>query len=154
MSALSRISTRAKKNNNFTGNQTAVCNNFNVCISVCDFPLFFFFQLHFKGPCRIDAAFRWSNGFVYLFLGSRYYRYNETRHGIDPGYPRPIRDHWNGIPSSIDGVFRYVNGITYFFKGNQYYRFNDSSLSVDPGYPRPISDFWLGVPDDIDDVIK
>lgn len=116
--------------------------------------IFPFLQLHFKGPCRIDAAFRWSNGFVYLFLGSRYYRYNETRHGIDPGYPRPIRDHWNGIPSSIDGVFRYVNGITYFFKGNQYYRFNDWSLSVDPGYPRPISNFWLGVPDDIDDVIE
>lgn len=162
VSALSRISTRAKKKiisqqepigSCFTGNQTAVCNKFNVCISVCDyFP--FFFQFHFKGPCRIDAAFRWSNGFVYLFLGSRYYRYNETRHGIDPGYPRPIRDHWNGIPFSIDGVFRYVNGITYFFKGNQYYRFNDSSLSVDPGYPRPISNFWLGVPDDIDDVIK
>ncbi|XP_020601148.1 matrix metalloproteinase-14-like [Orbicella faveolata] len=105
-------------------------------------------------PCKIDAVFRWSNGFVYFFLGSNYYRYNESRHVIDPGYPRPTSSHWKGVPSSIDGVFRYANGFTYFFKGNQYYRFNDTSLSVDPGYPRPISDYWEGVPNDIDDVIS
>jgi len=105
-------------------------------------------------PCKIDAVFRWSNGLVYFFLGSNYYRYNESRHVIDPGYPRPISDFWKGIPSSIDGVFRYANGFTYFFKGNKYYRFNDTSLSVDPGYPRSISDFWEGVPNNIDDVIS
>ena len=107
-----------------------------------------------QGPCKINSAFRWSNRFVYFFLGSNYYRYNESRPGIDPGYPRPIGDHWKGVPSSIDGVFRYANGFTYFFKGNKYYRFNDTSLSVDPGYPRLISDYWKGVPNDIDDVIR
>ena len=106
------------------------------------------------GPCKIDAAFRWSNGRIYFFLGSNYYRYNEDSREIDPGYPRPSSKHWQGVPSSLNGVFRYVNGMTYFFKGNQYYRFNDSSLSVDSDYPRLISDFWVGVPDDIDDVIR
>jgi len=105
-------------------------------------------------PCKIDAAFRWSNGRIYFFLGSNYYRYNEDSREIDPGYPRPSSKHWQGVPSSLNGVFRYVNGMTYFFKGNQYYRFNDSSLSVDSDYPRLISDFWVGVPDDIDDVIR
>ncbi|XP_078369717.1 uncharacterized protein LOC144653558 isoform X2 [Oculina patagonica] len=105
-------------------------------------------------PCKIDAVFRWSNGFVYFFLGSNYYRYNENRPGVDPGYPRPISDHWKGVPSSINGVFRYANGFTYFFKGKTYYRFNDTSLSVDPGYPRLISDYWVGVPNGIDDVIS
>lgn len=105
-------------------------------------------------PCKIDAAFRWSSGYIYFFLGSNYYRYNENLPGIDSSYPRPISDHWKGVPSSINGVFRYANGLTYFFKGNQYYRFNDTSLKVDEGYPRLMSDYWVGVPSDIDDVIS
>ena len=109
---------------------------------------------HSQGPCKIDAAFRWSNGYIYFFLGSNYYRYNENLPGIDLSYPRPISDHWKGVPSSINGVFRYANGLTYFFKGNQYYRFNDTSLKVDEGYPRLMSDYWVGVPSDIDDVIR
>ena len=55
MSALSRISKRKKKNH-FTGNQTAVCNKFNVCISVCDyFPFFFNFIL--KGLAELTLPF-------------------------------------------------------------------------------------------------
>ena len=65
VSALSRISTRAKKKiisqqepigSCFTGNQTAVCNKFNVCISVCDyFPFFFNFIL--KGLAELTLPF-------------------------------------------------------------------------------------------------
>ena len=106
------------------------------------------------GPCNIDSVFRWINGFVYFFSGESYYRYNETSHAIDTDYPRPINEHWRGVPNYIDGVFRYSNGITYFFKGSYYYRFNDTSLQVDPDYPRNISDFWRGIPSNIDDVIR
>ena len=113
-----------------------------------------YFFLVITGPCNIDSVFRWSNGFVYFFSGVSYYRYNETSHAIDTDYPRPINEHWRGVPNNIDGVFRYSNGITYFFKGSYYYRFNDTSLQVDPGYPKNISDFWKGIPSDMDDVIR
>lgn len=105
-------------------------------------------------PCTVDCIFRWSNGFIYIFSGSDYYRYNESRPGIDPDYPRPISSHWRGVPGEIDAVFRWANGVTYFFKADKYYRYNDTSLAVDPGYPRAISDFWHDVPSNIDDVIS
>ena len=89
-----------------------------------------------------------------MFSGSDYYRYNESRPGIDPYYPRPISSHWRGVPDKIDAVFRWANGVTYFFKADKYYRYNDTSLTVDPEYPRAISDFWHGVPSNIDDVIR
>ncbi|EDO40770.1 predicted protein, partial [Nematostella vectensis] len=96
---------------------------------------------------QIDAIFRWIDGFVYMFAGSNFYHYNESRHGLDPGYPRPIADHWHGVPSSIDGAFRYGDdGNTYFFKGDKYYRYNEQTGQVDPGFPRSIDDFWTGVP--------
>ena len=55
MSALSRKSTCAKKNH-FTGNQTAVCNKFNVCISVCDY-FRFFLNFILKGLAELTLPF-------------------------------------------------------------------------------------------------
>lgn len=54
VSALAHKHMRQK--NHFTGNQTAVCNKFNVCISVCDyFPFFFNFIL--KGLAELTLPF-------------------------------------------------------------------------------------------------
>ncbi|XP_028397800.1 uncharacterized protein LOC114521531 [Dendronephthya gigantea] len=105
-------------------------------------------------PCAVDSVFRWSDGYVYLFAGAGYYRYNEISRGIDSGYPRRISDNWHGVPNNIDGVFRYANGYTYFFKGSDYYRFNDVTRKVDAGYPKKIKSFWKGIPNNIDDVIR
>ena len=59
VSALARKHRRQKKNHftgNQTGNQTAVCNKFIVCISVCDyFPFFFNFIL--KGLAELTLPF-------------------------------------------------------------------------------------------------
>lgn len=97
--------------------------------------------------------FKWSNGYIYIFSGSDYYRYNESTRALDPDYPRPISTNWEGLPDDIDGAFRYANGVTYFFKGKYYYRYNDVINKVDTGFPRPIDD-WKGVPSDIDDVLR
>lgn len=54
VSALAHNHMRQK--NHFTGNQTAVCNKFNVCISVCDyFPSSFNFIL--KGLAELTLPF-------------------------------------------------------------------------------------------------
>ena len=100
----------------------------------------------------MDSLFRWSNGYIYIFSGSDYYRYNEALPGIEPDYPRRINKYWRGVPDNIDAVFRWTNGITYFFKNDMYYRYNDSTRAVDVGYPKRIDYFWHGVPTNVDDV--
>lgn len=54
VSALAQKHMRQK--NHFTGNQTAVCNKFNVCISVCDY-FRFFFNFILKGLAELTLPF-------------------------------------------------------------------------------------------------
>jgi len=116
----------------------------------------------------LDAAFyRKSNGRIYFFSGSQYWRLNDkyvldqtgaiaAGDAVDAGYPQNIADKWGGVPDDVDAVFQRDNGKIYFFKGGEYYRVTDKYLfdltadSVDAGYPQAISAKWTGVPDDVD----
>ena len=100
---------------------------------------------------RVDAAlWRDDNGKVYLFSGNQYVRFSKVSDGVDPGYPKPIAGHWNGMPASfnagIDAAFwRQSNGAIYFFKGSQYLRISDPAKGMDAGYPKPIAGHWPGL---------
>ena len=102
---------------------------------------------------------------TFVFKGTYYARldsFGEMR----AGYPRRIRDDWQGLPGNLDAALywreerdvRRVNGVwtstvtqesrTYFFKGRRYWRFENMRLL--PGYPRQISSGFVGLPDNID----
>uniref|UniRef100_A0A8C6PPF2 72 kDa type IV collagenase n=1 Tax=Nothobranchius furzeri TaxID=105023 RepID=A0A8C6PPF2_NOTFU len=55
---------------------------------------------------QIDAAFNFrKNRKTYLFSGDQFWRYDEDRATMDPGFPKPIAESWNGVPDGIDAAF-------------------------------------------------
>jgi len=105
----------------------------------------------------IKAAVNWGDGFVYLFRGDEYWKYDALSDRVDTPKPRKISDGWPTFPASfqtgIDAAFNSGTGKAYFFKGNQYLRYHigdDRVDTPDPGtspYPRDISDpnGWHGL---------
>ncbi|KAG5270064.1 hypothetical protein AALO_G00188260 [Alosa alosa] len=81
---------------------------------------------------NVDAAFSFSKSKkTYLFAGSRFWRFNEAKKKMDPGFPKQIADAWNGIPDNIDAAFSLnQNGHSYFFKDSYYLKMDDSSLKI------------------------
>uniref|UniRef100_A0A8C4DI44 72 kDa type IV collagenase n=1 Tax=Dicentrarchus labrax TaxID=13489 RepID=A0A8C4DI44_DICLA len=60
---------------------------------------------------QIDAAFNFrKNRKTYLFAEDKFWRYDEDRKRMDPGFPKLIADSWNGLPDGIDSAFS-LNGI-------------------------------------------
>jgi len=101
--------------------------------------------------CRagdVDAMFTaGSQKQTYVFRGSQYWRLTES--GVEKGYPRPIRQYWDGVPDNIDAAFSWTeNERIYFFKGRYYWRM--TKFKMDPGYPKLISSGFRGIPDDVD----
>lgn len=41
----------------------------------------------------------------YFFTGNDYYRFNEERGRVDPGYPKRITPNWVNIPGNVDAAF-------------------------------------------------
>ncbi|KAJ8252540.1 hypothetical protein COCON_G00218520 [Conger conger] len=79
---------------------------------------------------HIDAALSFSKSQkTYLFSGDNFWRYNEVKRKMDPGYPKLIADAWNGVPDDLDASFS-VNGdgYSYFFKGDHYLKLDDNTL--------------------------
>jgi matrix metalloproteinase-14 (membrane-inserted) len=64
---------------------------------------------------------------------------------VESGYPKLIKEYWQGVPNDLDTVFYSSNHQTYFFKGNNYYRFNFTKGALDDGYPRHIAEAWRGM---------
>ena len=84
---------------------------------------------------RIDAAMVWDgNSRVYFFGGNKYWRYNEEKKQIDPGYPLPAST-WQGVKGPINGVFSWKNSRSFFFKGNDTIKFNNHRFAVHKGRP-------------------
>lgn len=113
---------------------------------------------HWKGLPKafqsgIDAAlWRSSNDALYMFKGDQYVRFSKVEDGVDSGYPKPIKDGWQGLPAEFQtgidaALMRKDANHIYFFKGKQYVRISNSSNTVDAGYPKLISEGWKGVPD-------
>jgi len=104
-----------------------------------------------KDLCRrgvkLDTMITDKNGKTYAFLGDEYWKLTQT--SVEPGYPRKIKDGWNGLPDDIDAAFTWTNGKTYFFKGSKYWRFSDVGI-LDDGYPKDIEKGFEGAPKNID----
>uniref|UniRef100_A0A8C4EDW2 Peptidase metallopeptidase domain-containing protein n=1 Tax=Dicentrarchus labrax TaxID=13489 RepID=A0A8C4EDW2_DICLA len=56
---------------------------------------------------QVDAAVHVSEyGKTVFFIGEVYYRYDERRRRMDPGFPRLIQTDWPGIPRRVDAAFK------------------------------------------------
>ncbi|XP_074044261.1 neutrophil collagenase [Macrotis lagotis] len=72
----------------------------------------------------IDAAVSNNNfGKTYFFVKNQYWRYDNRRHAMDPGYPKNIADNFQGLQTSVDAVFP-KDDYFYFFSGPTYYKFD------------------------------
>lgn len=45
-------------------------------------------------PSNIDASFTWTNGYIYMFKGSEYWRINPNHQAVDKGYPQSTAKRW------------------------------------------------------------
>ncbi|KAG7223128.1 hypothetical protein INR49_015887 [Caranx melampygus] len=67
---------------------------------------------------QVDAAVHVSEyGKTVFFTGQFYYRYDERRRWMDPGFPRPIQTDWPGIPRRVNAASKWhgnVNSETQF----------------------------------------
>ena len=85
------------------------------------------------GLDRIDAAMVWDgNSRVYFFRRDKYWRYNEERKEIDPGYPKKI-SVWRGVQSPVDGAFSWKNSRSFFLRANNIDKFNNYKFAVQKG---------------------
>ncbi|XP_048508022.1 72 kDa type IV collagenase-like isoform X1 [Athalia rosae] len=101
---------------------------------------------------RIDAVQVWGkNDEIYLYRGEKFWRFNETSHTLDAGYPRNIRS-WRGVPPNIDAAMTWLDGQTYFFKGKLFWKFDNHLIKTDSHYPLSAPQYWLGCPEQQDTV--
>ena len=71
-------------------------------------------------PVTLDASFTWTNGRVYFFKGSQYWRFT-TPGQLDQGYPKTLSDGFEGIPDNVDAALVWAaNSKIYFFKGDTF----------------------------------
>ncbi|KAM7086869.1 macrophage metalloelastase [Molossus nigricans] len=60
---------------------------------------------------------------TYFFVDHQYWRYDERKRLMDPGYPKLIVAHFLGIEPKIDAVF-YYNRHYYFYQGSNLLEYN------------------------------
>lgn len=48
-------------------------------------------------------------GKTYLYAEDQFWRYNETSHKMDPGYPKHM-GRWRGVPVNIDAATTWKDG--------------------------------------------
>ncbi|XP_041802521.1 matrix metalloproteinase-19-like [Chelmon rostratus] len=51
-------------------------------------------QLFHGSPSNTDAAFAWTNGQIYLFKGSQYWRVNQNHQAVEKAYPLSTAARW------------------------------------------------------------
>ncbi|XP_054448576.1 neutrophil collagenase [Pteronotus mesoamericanus] len=70
----------------------------------------------------IDAAVSYRTK-TYFFVNNQFWRYDNRRQSMEPGYPQSIASTFQGIKSRIDAVFQ-KNNFFFFFSGSRYYAFD------------------------------
>uniref|UniRef100_A0A8K9UKW9 Peptidase metallopeptidase domain-containing protein n=1 Tax=Oncorhynchus mykiss TaxID=8022 RepID=A0A8K9UKW9_ONCMY len=89
---------------------------------------------------NIDAAVHISEyGKTFFFIGHDYYRYDEHRRRMDPGFPRNIQTDWPGIGRSVDAAFE-LQGTIYLFSGTKAYNYDYRQNQV---LNRLLANAWL-----------
>ncbi|KAK9515203.1 hypothetical protein VZT92_025868 [Zoarces viviparus] len=51
-------------------------------------------QLFHGAPTNTNAAFTWTNGHIYLFKGTQYWRVNQHHRAVEKAYPLSADSHW------------------------------------------------------------
>ncbi|XP_023794932.1 matrix metalloproteinase-28 [Cyanistes caeruleus] len=64
-----------------------------------------------------------------LFKGPKYFVLGEEPLGVEPYYPRSLRD-WAGLPPATAGALTHTDGSLYFFRDEQYWKFDQTKLRV------------------------
>ncbi|XP_071672920.1 matrix metalloproteinase-28 isoform X3 [Patagioenas fasciata] len=64
-----------------------------------------------------------------LFKGAKYFVVSEETLGVEPYYPRSLRD-WEGLPPGTAGALSHRDGFIYFFRDDQYWQFDRAKLQV------------------------
>ncbi|XP_029302302.1 uncharacterized protein LOC115017756 [Cottoperca gobio] len=73
---------------------------------------------------QVDAAVHVSEyGKTVFFTGEVYYRYDESKRRMDPGFPRLIQTDWPGIPRRVDAAFK-LDGNIFLFSGTKSYQYD------------------------------
>ncbi|XP_070283008.1 macrophage metalloelastase [Myotis yumanensis] len=79
---------------------------------------------------RIDAAvYNPLLRKTYFFVDQVYWRFDERKQHMDPGYPKLTIDHFQGIGPTIDAVF-YYNKHYYFYQGAVIFEYNTPTNRV------------------------
>ncbi|XP_032977761.1 neutrophil collagenase [Rhinolophus ferrumequinum] len=60
---------------------------------------------------------------TYFFVNNQFWRYDNQRQFMDPGYPKSIASTFQGIENRVDAVFQR-NNFFFFFSGPRYYAFD------------------------------
>uniref|UniRef100_A0A3P8YM85 Peptidase metallopeptidase domain-containing protein n=1 Tax=Esox lucius TaxID=8010 RepID=A0A3P8YM85_ESOLU len=90
---------------------------------------------------KIDAAVHISEyGKTFFFTGQLYYRFDEYRRRMDPGFPRIIQEDWQGIGKTVDAAFQ-LQGTLHLFSEAQAYHFDYRQNLVLNTIP---ANAWLG----------
>ncbi|XP_028275006.1 matrix metalloproteinase-20 [Parambassis ranga] len=90
---------------------------------------------------HVDAAVHVSEyGKTVFFIGEIYYRYDEHKRQMDPGFPRLIQTDWPGIPPKVDAAFK-LQGSIFVLSGAKSYQYDIRQkrvVNIIPG------NSWLG----------
>ncbi|XP_037007784.2 neutrophil collagenase [Artibeus jamaicensis] len=70
----------------------------------------------------IDAAVSYRTK-TYFFVNDQFWRYDNQRQSMEPGYPKSIASTFQGIENRVDAVFQQ-NNFFLFFSGPRYYAFD------------------------------
>ncbi|KAM7338097.1 hypothetical protein ACRRTK_004216 [Alexandromys fortis] len=66
---------------------------------------------------------------TYFFVGDQYWRFDEKKRSMEPGFPRKIAKDFPGIDSKVDAVFEAF-GFFYFFSGSSQLEFDPNAKKV------------------------
>ncbi|XP_008520987.2 stromelysin-1 [Equus przewalskii] len=79
---------------------------------------------------KIDAAiFDKEKQKTYFFVEDKYWRFDEKRQSMEPGYPKQIAEDFPGIDSKLDAAFESF-GFFYFFSGSSQFEFDPNAKKV------------------------
>ncbi|CAG5011470.1 unnamed protein product [Parnassius apollo] len=81
------------------------------------------------------------NNKTYLIEHERFWRYDEDRGKMDPGYPKEM-SAWRLIPYPVDAAIIW-QGDTYFFHGPRFWRFDNELVQAHRYYPLPTAQIWF-----------
>ncbi|XP_045653473.1 stromelysin-1 [Ursus americanus] len=79
---------------------------------------------------KIDAAvFDKEKKKTYFFVGDKYWRFDERRRSMEPGFPREIAEDFPGVDPKVDAAFEAF-GFYYFFNGSSQLEFDPNARKV------------------------